>query len=36
MGFNLSEFSLTVNNPVYSQLILKSAIHFAKNDFSVR
>jgi hypothetical protein len=37
--FNLSEFSLTVNNwkqlLVYSLLILKSAIHFAKNDFSV-
>ena len=37
--FNLSEFSLTVDNPkqllVYSLLILKSAIHFAKNDFSV-
>jgi len=36
---NLSEFSLLVDNPkqllVYSLLILKSAIHFAKNDFSV-
>jgi len=26
--FNLSEFPLTVENP-------KSALHFAKNDFSV-
>jgi hypothetical protein len=37
--FNLSEFPLTLDNPkqllVYLLLILKSALHFAKNDFSV-